>query len=62
MEFMEEPIVFMNIKTNIFLYKNLHLLWHISCQMQLKDFFVEGFKCRRVNRDTWNSQWLLGLS
>ena len=52
----------MNIKTNIFPYKNLHLLWHISCQIQLKDLFVEGFKCRRVNRDTWNSQWLLGLS
>ena len=41
---MEEPIVFMNIKTNIFPYKNLHLLWHISCQIQLKDFFVEGLK------------------
>ena len=53
---MEEPIVFLNIKTNIFPYRNLHLRWHISCQIQLKDFFVEGLKYRRVNHDIWNSQ------
>ena len=62
MGFIKKTIALINIKTNIFLYKNLHLLWHTSCQIQLKDFFVEGLKYSRANRDIWKSQWLLGLS
>ena len=52
---MEFTYCFYEYQDEYFPYKNLHLLWHISCQIQLKDFFGEGFKCRRVNRDTWNS-------